>query len=104
MNDNDRGMKKYMPYKSLNEQSSFLQRMRYEKGKKEKPPMFEEKAEAINEILVNYHGQRLLVRYHRDGYIHEEKGSLELLSGHDKMLCINGNDILFKELVDVLEI
>ena len=43
----DRGMKKFAPYASLIEQNDYLERMRYEKNKIEKPKLSSEKAEEI---------------------------------------------------------
>ena len=62
----DRGMKKWAPYKSLNEQWSTLDQIKKEEIK-EKPKISNEKAEEINDILVNYEGQELTIRYFRKG-------------------------------------
>lgn len=103
-NDKERGMMKYMPYQSLTEQGTSLRRMLYEKNKTEKPPMFHEKAEAINDILVNYHGQTVKLTYHRDGYPHEIRGVISKIYPFEKCLVINYQNIPFKEITDLSEI
>ena len=72
----DRGMKKFAPFASLIEQDSFLEHMRYEKGKREKPKISNEKAEEINEILTNYQGESLLFFYYFDGYIYKVESKI----------------------------
>ena len=100
----ERGMMKYMPYQSLTEQSVALRRMQYEKGKTEKPPMFNEKAEEINEILVNYHGQTVSLTYHRRGYPHTIVGTISKIYPMEKCLVINYENIPFKEIVNLEEV
>lgn len=99
----DRGMMKYIPYKSLVEQSDYLAKMAYDKGKKEKRPMFEERAEKINAILSSYHGQIVEVTYFYDGYEYKEKGKITAISKYFKALEINETEISFASLVDIKE-
>ena len=39
----DRGMMKWAPYRSLVEQSEFLEQMRYQKNKKDRPTLTEDR-------------------------------------------------------------
>ena len=55
----ERGMKKWAPYKSLNEQEHYLNKLHKDNEKVEKPKISSDAAEEINEILVNYHGEEL---------------------------------------------
>lgn len=101
---NERGMKKWAPYKSLDSQSDFLAKMRYQKAKVEKPKLMEESANSINEILASYHGQRVEVSYYENGYINKIEGSISHISAPFKYLTINDERISFKDLVGLLEI
>lgn len=67
----NRGMKKWAPYKSLNEQADFINKMYYEKHKIERPVISNEVAEEINYILMNYDNEILLITYFDDGYIYK---------------------------------
>ena len=67
----NRGMKKWAPYKSLNEQIDFINKMRYEKNKIERPLISNEEAENINNILTNYQNETVWVKYYDDGYLYE---------------------------------
>ena len=98
---NDRGMMKYIPYQSLTEQSSYLEKMRYEKGKSEKPPMFPEKRARINAFLSSYGGQSVILTYHRDGYPHTIKGVIQRIYPETKCLIIQDEDVYFKEIMDI---
>ena len=52
----DRGMKKWAPYKSLNEQWDVLDNLSASEQKVERPTISNEVAEEINDKLVNYNG------------------------------------------------
>ena len=60
----DRGMKKWAPFSSLIEQSSVLNEMFYEKNKKAKPQISSERASKINQILSNYGGEKIKIKYY----------------------------------------
>ena len=66
----NRGMKKWAPYKSLNEQADFINKMYYEKHKIEKPKISSDVADDINEILTNYQNELLTITYFDDGYVY----------------------------------
>ena len=59
-------MKKWAPFASLIEQSTCLEKMRYERNKIEKPKISSDKAREINMILANYHGEDLKIKYFYD--------------------------------------
>ena len=62
----DRGIKKWAPYKSLNEQEDYLKKLQKEQNKETRPKISSDEAEEINEILVNYHGEELIISYWRN--------------------------------------
>lgn len=67
----DRGMKKWAPYKSLNEQEEYLKKIHDKNNKPVRPIISNEVAEEINSILVNYSGEELLIKYWRNERINE---------------------------------
>jgi hypothetical protein len=95
----DRGMIKWAPYKSLNQQADFLSKMAYEKNKREKPLISDEEAEEINALLVAYHHEAVEVRYVRDGYFYEERGMIDKIDTIYKYIKINDIMIHFKYIV-----
>ena len=96
----DRGMKKWAPYKSLNEQWSTLDRLHQDEEKVEKPKISNEVAEEINEILVNYHGQELEIYYYKNGYIKKEKSTIKKIDAFNRKLILNNQVIIYlKDLV-----
>ena len=100
MND-DRGMMKYAPYKSLIEQSSVLARMRYEKGKRPRPLISSDRAREINEILTHYQGEEVDAEYYEDGYRHRVQGVISEISAMFRYLIIGEKEIRFADLLDL---
>ena len=97
----DRGMMKWAPYKSLDQQADYLAKMAYEKGKKGRPTLSNEEAEEINELLVHYHDELVKVHYFRDGYVYEETGPLNEINKIYKLLKINDLVIYFKDIISL---
>ncbi len=96
----DRGMKKWAPYKSLNEQWSTLDSLHKDEEKVEKPQISNEVAEEINEILVNYHGQELEIYYYKNGYIKKEKSTIKKIDAFNRKLILDNQMIIYlKDLV-----
>ncbi len=96
---NDRGMKKWAPYKSLIEQDEFMKHMRVNKKKIEKPMICEEKAEEINNLLINYQGQMIVMDYYFDGFIKKIEGIIRYISNEFKCLYINEKCYEFRNIV-----
>ena len=98
----DRGMKKWAPYKSLNEQWSTLDNLYKNEDKVEKPQISNEVAEEINDILVNYHGQELEFYYYKNGYILKEKSTIKKIDAFNRKIILNNQKIiLLKDLVGI---
>lgn len=95
----DRGMMKWASYRSLVDQATYLEKMRYEKNKVPKPKIASERAEEINEILSHYAGEDVIVTYWNDGYLYEIKGSIGFIDAIFKFLRIGGRTISFREMV-----
>ncbi|MBQ9457433.1 MAG: YolD-like family protein [Bacilli bacterium] len=102
MNDSDRGMMKYAPYKSLVEQSTILAKMRYEKGKRPRPLISADRAREINDVLVGYGGEEVEAEYYEDGYRHRIEGVIETISSTLRFLIIEGKQIAFGDLLTLV--
>ena len=96
---NERGMKKWAPYKSLIEQDEFMKKMRANKKKVEKPKICEDKAEEINNLLINYQGQMIVMDYYLDGFIKKIEGIIRYISNEFKCLYINETRYEFRNIV-----
>ena len=70
---NDRGMKKWAPYKSLNEQETFLNQMREKRSRIEKPIISQDLAEQINYILLNHNNKELIFTFYKNGHLYQIK-------------------------------
>ncbi len=96
----DRGMKKWAPYKTLQEQWTTLDSLADNDEKVEKPKISNEEAEEINEKLVNYHGQELTFYYYKNGRVLKEKSTIKKIDAFNKKLILNNNIIIYlKDLV-----
>lgn len=96
----DRGMKKWAPYKTLQEQWTTLDNLHESEEKIEKPKISSEVAEEINDILVNYHGQELEVFYYKNGRILKEKSTMKKIDAFNRKLILdNSKTIYLKDLV-----
>lgn len=97
----DRGMKKWAPYKSLNEQWDTLDKMSEEEYI-EKPKISNEEAEEINEKLVNYSGEEYTFYYYKRGKVLKEKTTIKKIDVFNhKLILDNGVSIPLKDLVGI---
>lgn len=98
----DRGMKKWAPYKSLIEQEEYLAKMYEENEKIEKPKISEEVAEEINNILINYGGEEIIVGYYRNRKINEKEGIIKKIDLLEKKIIIYPKTgIYFNEIISL---
>ena len=96
----ERGMKKWAPYKSLNEQENNLNKLHKNNEKVEKPKISSDEAEEINEILVNYHGEELLITFYRNEKILSITSTIKKIDPENKKIVLpDRKTIYFTELV-----
>lgn len=96
----DRGIKKWAPYKSLNEQWDTLDNLHKSEECVEKPLISNEVAEEINDKLVNYQGEELEFYYYKRGRILKEKSTIKKIDALNRKLYLsNGIIISLKDLV-----
>lgn len=98
----ERGMKKWAPYKSLNEQEDYLKKLHKNQEKKERPRISSDEADNINEILVNYHGEELLIEYWRNEKINAVSSILSKIDPINKKIVLPlRKTIYFSELIRI---
>ena len=90
----DRGMKKWAPYKSLQEQWEVLDKISEEQERVERPILSEEQAEEINQVLVEYHGQELEFYYFKRNKILKEKSTIKKIDAFNKLIILNNKVII----------
>ena len=96
----ERGMKKWAPYKSLNEQENYLNKLHKDNEKVEKPMISSDAAEEINEILVNYHGEELLITFFRNNRVQNVSTVIKKIDAENKKIVLpDRKTIYFTELV-----
>lgn len=98
----DRGMKKWAPYKSLQEQWETLDYLHEKEELIERPILSNEQAEEINDKLVNYNGQEYEFYYYKRGRILKEKSIISKIDAFNRILILNnGIKISLKDLVGI---
>lgn len=98
----DRGMKKWAPYKTLEDQWSTLDNLYKSEEKVEKPLISNEVAEEINDKLVNYQGQEYEFYYYKSGRILKEKSTIKKIDAFNRnLLLINGIRISLRDLIGI---
>jgi len=98
----ERGMKKWAPYKSLNEQEKYLNKLHQKQNKVERPKISSDEAEKINEILVNYHGEELNITYWRNDKINTVSSILKKIDVENKKIVLTERKtIYFAELINI---
>ena len=98
----ERGMKKWAPYKSLIEQEKYLKKAHDDNQKIERPQLSSDEAELINEILVNYQGEELLITYWRNEKINTISSVLKKIDAINKKIVLpDRKTILFTELINL---
>ena len=98
----ERGMKKCAPYKSLNEQEDYLKKLHKKQEKIERPRISSDEAYNINEILVNYHGEELLIEYWRNEKINAVSSILSKIDPINKKIVLPlRKTIYFSELIRI---
>ena len=96
----DRGMKKWAPYKSLNEQWEVLDNLSASEELVERPTISNEVAEEINDKLVNYNGEELEFYYYKKGRILKEKSTIKKIDALNKKLILDNRIIIYlKDLI-----
>ena len=96
----ERGMKKWAPYKSLNEQDKYLKKVSNDNKKVTKPQMSSDEAEEINDILVNYQGEELLITYFRNNQINKINTVIKKIDPlNKKIVLLERKTINFNEII-----
>ena len=96
----ERGMKKWAPYKSLPEQEKYLKKLKEGQEKVERPVMSSDEMEEINEILVNYAGEEVLISYWRNEKINSVSTTIKKIDVDNKKIVLpDRKTINFHELI-----
>ena len=99
---NERGMKKWAPYKSLIEQEKYLKKAHQDNNVVKKPTLSSDEAEYINEILVNYHGEELEITFWRNDKLNTMSTILVKIDPVNKKIILpERKTIYFSELISL---
>ncbi len=99
----DRGMMKWTPYRSLVDQKEINQALSEELAAEEKPHISQDKAQEINEILQNYHNQKINIYFFRHKHRQKISGNLRKIDVNNHFLLIEEDKIFFNEIYNIEE-
>ena len=100
----DRGMKKWAPYKSLIEQEIFINKMRVNKSKIEKPILCDEEMDKINYYLTEKRNKTLIFSIYEDGYIYEIETKIKTIDQYSESIVFENNlKVNIYDIVDIKE-
>jgi hypothetical protein len=98
----DRGMKKWLAYRSLVEQNPSNENNYAKREKIEKPLISQDEAENINNILTKYEGETLIVLFYRNGKIFEEEIIIKKIDLNERKLVLTNRRVIhFSEIVNL---
>ena len=100
-----RGMKKWLPFKSLDGQDEVIENMYRERNKVEKPVLSSDEEEEINECLVSLKkGDRVNLSYYEDGEIINRQAVFKSVQPEYARLNLDGFSLDFQMLLSISKI
>lgn len=94
-----RKMVKWAPFVSLKEQTIYLNYLKKEKLKVERPLLSEDEIGEINYILVNYHGEILQITYYDQGIVKETTTTIKKIDTINRKVVTADLVINFDDLI-----
>lgn len=94
-----RKMVKWAPFVSLKEQTIYLNKLKKERLKVERPLLSEDEKNAINDVLVHYHGQVVMITYYDKGFIKDIHTTISHIDGYQKKIITPDLHIAFDDLI-----
>lgn len=91
---NDRGIKKWAPYQSLREFGEEIRNNKTRRKKVDKPIISSDIKNEINEVLVNYHNETLVITYFDNGEIKQVETKIKKIDCNNKSIKIDNNKII----------
>jgi len=92
-------MVKWAPFASLKEQSIYLNKLKVDRQKVERPLLSEDEINAINEKLVNYDGETLVITYYDHGFIKQFESVISKIDVPNKKVITPDLVISFDDLI-----
>lgn len=94
-----RKMVKWAPFVSLKEQTIYLNKLKQERLKVSRPLLSEDEMNAINDVLVNYSGQKLNITYYDQGFVKEIVTTIRKIDPYQKKIITPEVELSFDDLI-----
>lgn len=96
-----RGIIKWLPFSALEEQSPYLQKVKRDKQKVERPRISNDRAAQINNMLLNIPKGKILITYFEDGFILQIYESIKKINFDKQKIYTTNKIISFKNLLNL---
>lgn len=96
-----RGIIKWLPFASLEEQGPQIQKMKREKAKIKRPQISQDRALEINRILLNIPQEEILITYFDDGFIYQIYEKIKKVDEQNHLLYTTTKIISFVNLLNL---
>lgn len=97
-----RGMKKYIPFRSLVAQSECLEEIKYKKNKIERPKITSDKAEEINLLLTELDVNALYkITYFYDGFLYKITTNILGVDINNRRLNTKEGSLYLYDMIDL---
>lgn len=96
-----RKMVKWAPFASLKEQAIVLNKVRNDLDKVEKPTLSEDQISEINNFLVNYNSEQVLIKHYNNGFIYQTTTYIRKIDINNKCLNTEAGTIEFTNLLEL---
>lgn len=103
----DRGIIKWAPFDALNGFHETIEAYKYEKGKKDRPILLEDKLNRLDELLKEAIENRVEIQiyYYFDGYIKNIYGHVKKLDRNYRyMILDNGIRLALDDIVNIIHL
>ncbi len=99
--DTQRGMKKWMPFNALEHFDDYISSEIMYKEKINKPILSEEQINEINNSLIEYNHDEVIITYYKQGEILKTQGIINKIDVPNQTIMINKIKILFTNLLKI---
>lgn len=97
-----RGMKKWLPFRSLKGQYEMIAKMKKERMQVERPILTEDEEEEVNEFLLHLRrGEKTKVTFYMDHELLTKEAVFHRIEKEDERICFYGFSIPLRSLLKI---
>lgn len=104
MNKN-RDMVKWLPFNSLINNKTVVEKVLKEKAKTKMPVLSEDEIKDLEDKILNayYKKEPVKITYYKNGYFYEEISEIKKIDSSNKLIYLNNTKLIFNQIVGVID-